>query len=83
MRPVARGRAPAFFVESVMSTDAQRRANAKQDATRKRSALWLEPADAKALDKVRRKLKLPSRIAAHRALVAAFTKHPDWLENHT
>ena len=61
------------LVQSVpMPTDAQRRVNQKQDAARKRVALWLEPADAKALDKVRRKLKLPSRIAAHRALVAAF-----------
>ena len=52
-----------------MSTDAQRRANAKQDANRKRSALWLEPADAKALDRIKRKLKQPSRIATLRAMM--------------
>jgi hypothetical protein len=52
-----------------MPTDAQRRANQKQDATRKRVALWLEPADAKALDKIKRKHRLPSRIAALRRLL--------------
>jgi hypothetical protein len=53
-----------------MTSEAQRRANAKQDATRKRVALWLEPDDAKALEKVMRKQRLPSRIAALRWLVA-------------
>lgn len=54
-----------------MTSEAQRRANQKQDAARKRSALWLEPADAKALDKAKRKHKQPSRIATLRALLAA------------
>lgn len=53
-----------------MPSEAQRRANAKQDAARKRVALWLEPADVKALDKAMRKLKAPSRIAALRALLS-------------
>lgn len=52
-----------------MPSEAQRRANAKQDAARKRTALWLEPDDVKALDKAKRKLKAPSRIAALRALL--------------
>jgi len=53
-----------------MATEAQRRANAKQDATRKRVALWLEPDDQKDLEKVMRKQRLPSRIAALRFLLA-------------
>ena len=53
-----------------MTSDAQRRANAKQDATRKRVALWLEPDDQKSLEKVMRKQRLPSRIAALRFLLA-------------
>lgn len=36
-----------------MTTDAQLRANQKQDATRKRVAIWLEPEDARQLDKLR------------------------------
>lgn len=52
------------------SSDAQRRANAKQDATRKRVALWLDPDDAKALERVKRAQRLPSRIAALRWLLA-------------
>ena len=52
-----------------MTSDAQRRANAKQDATRKRVALWLEPDDQKALERVMRKQRLPSRIAALRWLI--------------
>lgn len=49
-------------------SDAQRRANAKQDAARKRVALWLERDDQKALERVMRKHRLPSRIAALRWL---------------
>jgi hypothetical protein len=56
-----------------MTTDAQRRANAKQDATRKRVALWLEPADQRALERVMKKRRLPSRIAALRFLVEHFS----------
>ena len=52
-------------------SEAQRRANKAQDATRKRIALWLEPADAKAIDKLKRKWKLPSRIAVLRKLMEA------------
>ena len=52
-----------------MPTEAQKRANQKQDATRKRVALWLEPDDQKALEKVMRKQRLPSRIAALRWLL--------------
>ena len=53
-----------------MTSDAQRRANQKQDAARKRVALWLDPADAKALDSLKRRLRLPSRIAVLRKLLA-------------
>jgi hypothetical protein len=53
-----------------MTSEAQRRANAKQDATRKRVALWLEPDEQKALEKVMRKQRLPSRIDALRWLIA-------------
>ena len=56
-----------------MTSDAQKRANAKQDATRKRVALWLEPADQKALERVMKKRRLPSRIAALRFLVEHFS----------
>lgn len=52
-----------------MPSESQRRANQKQDATRKRVALWLEPEDAKALARIQRKHKLPSRIAALRWLL--------------
>lgn len=54
-----------------MATEAQKRANQKQDAARKRVALWLEPADRKALERVMRKHRLPSRIAALRYLLQA------------
>ena len=50
-------------------TEAQRRAHQKHEATRKRVAVWLEPPDAKALEKVQRKNRLPSRIAALRWLL--------------
>lgn len=53
----------------ILTSDAQRRANAKQDATRQRVALWLEPDDAKALERVMRRQRLPSRIAALRFLL--------------
>lgn len=52
-----------------MPTEAQRRANAKQDATRCRVALWLDPYDAKQLDRLMRKLRLTSRIATVRFLI--------------
>lgn len=52
-----------------MPTEAQRRANAKQDVARKRVALWLEPDDVKAVDKLKRKWALPSRIAVLRKLM--------------
>lgn len=52
-------------------TDAQRRANQKQDAERagKRVQLWLEADDAKALARVQRAQRLPSRIATLRWLL--------------
>lgn len=53
-----------------MPTEAEIRRRKKQDATRKRVALWLEPDDQKALEKVMRKQRLPSRIAALRWLIA-------------
>ena len=46
-----------------MATDAQRRANAKQDATRKRVALWVAPATAKKVDRAVKRLGLTSREA--------------------
>ena len=52
-----------------MTTEAQRRANQKQDATRKRVALWLEEDDAKALARIQRRERLPTRIAALRWLM--------------
>ena len=52
-----------------MPTEAQRRAHQKHEATRKRVALWLEPDDAKALARIQKREKLPSRIAALRWLV--------------
>tara|TARA_R110000868_G_scaffold300642_3_gene561085 strand:+ start:1231 stop:1413 length:183 start_codon:yes stop_codon:yes gene_type:complete len=55
-----------------LTSEAQRRANAKQDATRKRVALWLEPDDAKALARIQKREKLPSRIAALRWLVSIY-----------
>jgi len=57
-----------------MTSDAQRRANAKQDATRKRVALWLEPDDQKALERIMRQQRLPSRIAAFRWLIEQASK---------
>lgn len=63
-----------------MATEAQRRANAKQDATRKRVALWLEQDDAKALARVQRKHKLPSRIAALRYLLQHCSAHDQFKE---
>ena len=53
-----------------MPTEAEIRRRKKQDATRKRVALWLEPDDQKALEKVMRKQRLLSRIAALRWLIA-------------
>ena len=57
-----------------MTSDAQRRANAKQDATRKRVALWLEPDDQKALERIMRQQRLPSRIATFRWLIEQASK---------
>ncbi len=57
-----------------MTSDAQRRANAKQDATRKRVGLWLEPDDQKALERIMRQQRLPSRIAAFRWLIEQASK---------
>lgn len=55
-------------------TEAQRDANRRQDATRKRVALWLEPDDQKALERIMRKQSLPSRIAALRWLIEQVKK---------
>lgn len=52
-----------------MPTEAEIRRRKKQDATRKRVALWLEPDDAKALERIMKKQRLPSRIAAFRWLI--------------
>lgn len=55
-----------------MTSEAQRKANAKQDATRKRVALWLEedgPEHA-ALKRIMRKQRLTTLIAALRHLLA-------------
>lgn len=52
-----------------MPTEAETRRRKKQDATRKRVALWLDEADAKALARIQRQQKLPSRIAAFRWLL--------------
>lgn len=52
-----------------MPTEAEIRRRKKQDATRQRVAIWLEPDDQKALERVMRKQRLPSRIAALRWLL--------------
>lgn len=52
-----------------MPTEAETRRRKKQDATRKRVALWLEEADRAALEKIMRKHRLPSRIATLRWLM--------------
>lgn len=49
-----------------MPTDAETRRRKKQDATRKRVALWLDLETAKALDKLRGKMP---RVAYVRALI--------------
>jgi len=46
-----------------MTSEAQKRANQKQDATRKRVAIWLDPKTAKQVDAAVKKLGLPSRLA--------------------
>ena len=56
-----------------MPTEAQRRANQKQDATRKRVALWLEEDDAKTLVRIQRRERLPTRIAARRRIASIIT----------
>ena len=56
-----------------MPTEAETRRRKKQDATRKRVALWLEPVDQKALERVMKKRRLPSRIAALRFLIEHFS----------
>lgn len=52
-------------------SDAQRRANAKQDAERagKRVQLWLEPKDAKRIDNLKKLWSLPSRAAVIQKLL--------------
>ena len=57
-----------------MTSEAQRRANANQDATRKRVAIWLERDDQKALERIMRSQRLPSRIAALRWLIEQVKK---------
>jgi hypothetical protein len=52
-----------------LPTEAETRRRKKQDATRKRAALWLEPDDRKALERVMRKHRLPSRVATLRWLI--------------
>lgn len=54
-----------------MPTEAQRRANQKQDAARKRVALWLDEdgPEHKALKRIMREQRLPSLIAALRHLL--------------
>jgi len=53
-----------------MPTEAEIRRRKKQDATRKRVALWLERDDQKALERIMKKHHLPSRIAALRWLLS-------------
>lgn len=60
-----------------MPTEAETRRRKKQDATRKRAALWLEEPDRKALDKVKRRHRLRSRIAALRWLIQRAPKDPN------
>lgn len=57
-----------------MPTEAEVRRRKKQDATRKRVALWLEPDDQKALERIMRQQRLPSRIAAFRWLIEQASK---------
>jgi hypothetical protein len=59
-----------------MATEAQRLANQKQDAARagKRVQLWLEQDDAKALARIQRAQRLPSRIATVRWLIEQNSK---------
>lgn len=54
-----------------MTSDAQRRANQKQDAARagKRVQFWLDLDDAKALDILKRRWKMESRISVLRHLL--------------
>lgn len=54
-----------------MPTDAQKRANKKQDASRKRVPLWLDEDDVKALDRLKKRRKAISRIALFRDLMKA------------
>lgn len=60
-----------------MPTEAETRRRKKQDATRKRVALWLDPEDAKALARIQKREKLASRIATLRWLVSVYTKEGD------
>ena len=53
-----------------VATEAETRRRKKQDATRKRVALWLGPDDAKALALIQKRGKLPTRIATFRWLIA-------------
>lgn len=55
-----------------MPTEAQRKANRKQDGTRKRVPLWLDAdgPEIKALERIMQKQKLPDRMAALRWLLS-------------
>lgn len=46
-----------------MASEAQKRANQKQDAARKRVAIWCEPETAQRVDRAVKKLGLSSREA--------------------
>lgn len=46
-----------------MTSESQKRANQKQDATRKRVAIWCDPETAKRVDRAVKKLGLTSREA--------------------
>lgn len=47
-----------------MPTDAETRRRKKQDATRKRVAIWLDPDTTKALDKLRKKTPRATYVRA-------------------
>jgi len=53
-----------------VATEAEIRRRKKQDATRKRVALWLDERDKKALEEAQKQQGLPSRIETLRWLLA-------------
>lgn len=55
-----------------MTSEAQKRANQKQDATRKRVAIWVAPETAARVDRAVKKLALTSREAF---VLRALEKH--------